>query len=285
LLDFENVLGSGPDATLGGSIEAAALAAKGPYLLAKQLAGNPALSVIDRRDFTTAVQREQTTNAGEPTTARVSALQAAQALRADVVLRGSLLAFSTGKQVVNQGGYNAEFTTTALRVGVEALDAVDGTVLSMVDGSGSHKVRQTAALQTVLGEQEVVDLFEQALAGAVPDLVRQLGSWQARQGERPTVALSVTTPVDPVLVEIDGVMVGTTPLEAYRLYRGDHILRLSKAGHYDVTKRILFETDTSINVPMLKVELSAEELYAIYTNAQLSVYQGIEPALVIDQRR
>jgi len=51
VMDFEDQTGMRADARLGGAIAPGALAAKGIPLLAKQLVGNEALDVIDRRDF------------------------------------------------------------------------------------------------------------------------------------------------------------------------------------------------------------------------------------------
>lgn len=285
LLDFENDTGSTPDAKLGGSIDPEAVTAKGPFLLAQKLAGNPAFSLIDRRDFTTQIENQQLTDAGKPTTVRPSFLHAAQALRADAVIRGTILSYSTGKQVVNQGGYQSEFTTTTLRVGLQALDAIDGTVLAMSDGAGSIKLRQTAALETVLSEDQIIDLFNKALTDAVPQLSKNIASWQAQQGARPRMKVTVKTNDDPALVEIDGILVGSTPLENFEVYKGDHVLRVNKPGYYDMSKRILVDADMSIEVPMLRTELSAEEVYDIYKNAQLSIFEGVEPALVIDRVR
>ena len=285
LLDFENETGSTPDAKLGGAIEPEAVTAKGPFLLAQKLAGNPAFSLIDRRDFTTQIESQPLTDAGKATTVRPSFLHAAQALRADAVIRGTILSFSTGKQVVNQGGYQSEFATTTLRVGLQALDAVDGTVLAMADGAGSVKMRQTEAMQTVLGEDQVIDLFNKALNDAVPQLSKDIASWQAERAARPRMKVTVKTSDDPALVEIDGILVGSTPLEGFEVYQGDHVLRVNKPGYQDMAKRILVDADMSIEVPMLRTDLTADEVYEIYKNAQLSIFEGVEPALVIDRVR
>lgn len=285
LLDFENQTGATPDAKLGGSVNPASLTAKGPFLLGQKLAGNPAYSLIDRRDFISQVESQQYTDAGEPTTAKPSFLHAAQALRADAVIRGTILSYDTGKQTVNQGGYKSEFATTTMRVGLQALDAVDGTVLAMTDGAGSIKLRQTDALQTELSEDQIVDLMNKALNDAVPQLSRDISSWQNQRAERPRMKVSVRTNDEPALVEIDGILVGSTPLENFEVYQGDHILRVNKPGYQDMTKRILVDADMSIEVPMLRIDLTADEVYEIYKNAQLSIFEGVEPALVIDRVR
>jgi hypothetical protein len=281
VLDFEDLTGMQSDARLGGTITPGALAAKGVHLLGQQLLRQEDFVLVDRRDFMEQVERLQPTDAGVPTPTRPSFLQAAQALNTDAVLRGSLLSFSTGKEVVDQGGYRTEFSTVSLRVSLEALDAIDGSVIALSDGVAREKFRQTAATQTEMSEDDVLGLMEQAVRTAVPDLEAALRERRSRLAQRERVALSVTTSADPALVEIDGILVGSTPLKDFRIYKGDHVLTVGKAGHYDVTKRILFEKDTSIEVPLIRVELSADEVKEVLEKARLHVFQG-EPGLIIN---
>lgn len=282
LLDFEDLTGMPSDARLGGALEPGALAGKGVSLLGKQLVQSPEYVLIDRRDFINQVDKLRLTDDGSPTPTKPSFLQAAQALRTDVVLRGNLLSFSTGKQVVDQGGYRTEFSTVSLRVSLEALDTVDGAVVAVSDGVAREKVRQTAETQTELGEEEIVVLMEEAIRDALPELQHALAERQAQQGMRETVKLSITTSDDPALVEIDGILVGTTPLEAYQVYKGDHVMTIGKAGHYDVTKRILFEKDTAIEVPLIRVKLTADEIKEVLEKARLHIFEG-EPGLIIHE--
>ena len=74
----------------------------------------------------------------------------------------------------------------------------------------------------------------------------------AKDKNQPVIALSVKTSADPALVEIDGVLVGVTPLEKFTIHKGDHVFTVGKPGYRDVSKRILFEKDTAIDVPMIR---------------------------------
>lgn len=280
LLDFEDLTGLPSDPLLGGTIRPGALAEKGVYLLGRQLLGSETFELVDRRDFLQQIERGRPLDANRPTPTRPSFLQAAQTLGAEVVLRGRLLSFSPGKQVVRQGGYDVEFVTLSLRVGVEALDTVGGAVIAMADGVASGQFRQTDQHFTQLSEEDALGLMEKALAQAVPALREALERRQSALAARPKVRLSVQTTADPALVEIDGILVGSTPLENFELYQGDHVLTVGKAGYRDVTKRILFEKDTRIEVPLIRTELSAEEWKDILEKIRLDVMIG-EPALII----
>jgi hypothetical protein len=282
LLDFEDVSGMAADAKLGGTIEPGALAAKGVYLLGQQLLEGGSFTLVDRRDFIEQVEKLRPTDDGRATPTRPSFIQAAQSLRTDAVLRGSLMSFSTGKQIVDQGGYRTEFSVASLRVALEALDTVDGAVIALANSSASKKFRQTAATQTVLSEDDVIELMEEAIAKAVPELESALTEREERLANRETVRISVKTSADPALVEIDGILIGSTPLENHEIYKGDHVLTVGKAGHYDVTKRILFENDATIEVPLIRVQLDAEEIKQVLEKARLHIFQG-EPGLIINE--
>lgn len=270
VLDFENRSG----------MTAADLSDQAAYLAMKQLLKQENLSLIDRRDFIQQVEKLRPTDKGLPTPTRPSFLQAAQSLRADAVVRGVILSSSTGKEVVDQGGYRTEFVRVNMRVALEALNATDGSVLAMAEGKATRSLRQTRETQTVLSEDDLLQVLDEAIAQAVPDLLAELQKRARAQEERPKVKLSVKTSDDPALVEIDGILVGTTPLENFEVYAGDHVLTVGKPGYQDVTKRILFTSDTSIEVPLIRVKLTPEELKEILEKMRMHVVVG-EPALVI----
>lgn len=294
ILDFEDDTGMGSDAKLGGLISPESLAGKGVYFLQKDLLGDENIALIDRRDFIQQIEALQYRDGADPdkhnflrdqsrdTPTKPSFIQAAQALRADVVLRGALVSFSTGKQMVNQGGYQADFSKVTVRVMIQALDAVDGGVVAVADGSASDKFRQTEAMSTILGEDDVLNLLDLAIRKAVPELETALAKRLEQQKGRPTVKLSISTDADPALIEIDGILVGSSPIEGLDVYKGDHVLAVGKPGYQDVTKRILLEQDTKITVPMLSTQLNAEQLNDILQKMRLNVYSGIEPALVVE---
>ena len=280
VLEFEDQTGMRSDARLGGTMDRGSLAERGVFMLGKHLLNQDGFVLIDRRDFLQQMERQRLFDDGRPTPTKPSFLHVAQALRADAVLRGNLISFSPGTRTVNQGGYRSELSTLSVRVSLEALDAVDGAVIAVADGGAQMQVRQTASLQTELGESEILDLLDEAVANAVPQLERTLMDRTEAQRNRPTVQISVETTADPALVEINGILVGSTPLENFEVYVGDHILTIGKPGYRDITKRILFEHDARIEVPMLRTELTADELKEVLESMRIHAFLG-EPGLVI----
>ncbi len=275
VLDFEDQTGQKADAELGGAVEMKALTQKCVPALARALANQPEFALVDRREFLSQIARETTADGPQ-----VSFLRAAQIVNADLVLRGAIQALSVGKTAVRQGGYNVDFSTLTLRVGIEALDAVDGSIVAAATGAAQKQVRQTENLQTVLGEAELAAMLDEAIAAVLP----QLRSVLARRAEvvrsRPIARLNVRTSADPALVEIDGVLVGTTPLENLRVYHGDHTLVVGRAGYRDIRKRIRIDRDLQIEVPMIRTELTADELKEVLDKARVNAIIG-EPGLTI----
>ncbi len=275
VLDFEDQTGQTPDAALGGGIAPAQLARKGVAVLAQALANEPRIVVVDRRDFL-----NQLTRAGTNEGPQVSAIRAAQLVGADLILRGAIQSFSSSKTALRQGGHSVDLATVTLRVAVEALDATDGAIVAVGTGSASRSVRQTDQVQTVLGEAEVLTMLEEAVRAAVPQVTQSLTRRAEELRQRPTVRVNIRTTADPALVEIDGVLVGTTPLEGHRVVAGDHTLTIGKAGYRDIRKRIRFDQDVQIVVPMLRAELSAEEIKDVLDKARVHAVIG-EPAITI----
>ena len=280
VLDFEDQTGVKADERMGGAIQTAALATKGTFALGQELIKSDGVKVIDRRDFLAQIERIRPTDDGKPVPATPSFLRAAQALNADVVVRGSIQALSTAKEIVNLGGLKTERTRLTMRVGLEALDVRDGAVLALGSGSAEENVRQTEALQTVLSEDDVVKLMEKAVRAAWPGFLSAMTARAEREAAREVVKVSIKTDADPAMVEIDGLLVGTTPIEAMEIYKGDHILTVGKPGHRDITKRVLFDRDVRVEVPMMRTELSAEEWKAVLEKASLGVVVG-EPAITV----
>lgn len=280
LMDFEDQTGQASEQALGGTLKPGSLAAKGVVLMSAQLLHQTNLTLIDRRDFIEQMEKLRPSDSGKHTPTRPTFIHAAQALRADAVLRGSLLSFSSGKQVVNQGGYKTDFATLSVRVALEALDPVDGAVIGIANGAARSQYRQTDATYTVLSEDDAVALFDRALGEATAQLNRTLAERQARAAARPKVRLSVKTSADPALVEIDGILVGSSPVDRLEIYQGDHVLTIGKPGYRDITKRILFERDSAVEVPMMRVELTAEEKRDILEKIRLNVITT-DPGIVV----
>jgi hypothetical protein len=286
LLDFDNQASVSADAVVVGGVTPKTLADKGVFALGAVLANDPAYVLIDRRDFIAQIQSLALTDNDKKTSIKPSFLRAAQAVNADAVLRGNLLSYSPGKEVVNQGGFKTEFQTLTLRVSLQALDTRDGTVIAMVEGAVSRNFRQSDVHQTVVGEDELVQLLQAALAQAVPALNVKLQARLAQQNSRPKIKLSVKAgAADPAMVEIDGLLIGTTPLANFQVYAGDHVITIGKAGYQDISKQILLKTDTAIEVPLFRTKLSAEEMKDVLDKARVNVIAGtggVEPAWIIN---
>lgn len=283
VLDFADQTGQRSDAKLGGAIAPGAMAEKGVFLLGKQLANNSGFVLIDRRDLMAQMEKLRPKDNDEKTPTKPSFIHAAQLLRADAILRGSIMSLSTSKQKVNLGGNASEQNTLTVRIGIEALDAKDGAVIAVADGKGERMFRQTEAVQTELSEDDVLSLVEEATQIALPKVAASLAARAKEVQARPSVKLAVKTDADPALVEIDGVLVGSSPLENFEVYKGDHVLSITKPGYQEITKRILMEKDSTITAPMLKTKLSADQLKEILEKASLNGYFGnIEPSLIIE---
>lgn len=271
LLDFNDETGMKADAELGGKVQTSVLASKGVYVLARQLLDKGEFTVIDRRDFTSQIEKSNPKEAaaGAP---RPSFIHAAQMLNADAVISGSLISLSTGKQKMDQGGYKAEFTTLSMRVVVRAMDSIDGTVIAVSEGAARQEFRQTDNLKTELGEDELLTLLEKAMGEAMTPLKASLAKKVAAREQQPRLQLSVKTTAEPCMVEIDGVLVGTTPMEGLEVYKGDHVLSISRPGHVTITKRIVMEKNVQISAPMLRTDLTADEKKEILSKAELKAY-------------
>lgn len=279
LLDFSDETGVSETANPELAVSTRALADKAIYALAGQLLENDEITLIDRRDYLRQMDALQLRDDTKETPYKPSFLQAAQALNADVVLRGVLVSLSSRRQNVNQGGHASSHVTLNMRVAVEALDATGGAVLALREGAAERKLRQSEAVRTVYGEDDVYALLNECLAEAMPGLLARVVERVSRD-ERETIRMTITTTADPALVEIDGLLIGTTPIEDFEVYKGDHVLTVGKPGYRDLTKKILFREDVRIEVPMIRVELSAEEWKDVLEKIRLNVISG-EPGIVI----
>ena len=281
LLDFENKAGSGPTADLAAGVTPAQIANRGAFFLARGLTGDGQFRLIDRRDFVRQIEAMRPTDDGRPTAARPSFLHAAQTLNADYVVRGELLSLSSTSTRIDQGGHQVAMRDLNLRVGLSALDAVDGRVVAMADAAVARRFRQTAGVRTELGEDDLVGLLEEAVNKAVPSLAEKLGAVEEARAARPRVRLTVTSTESPALVELNGVLIGSTPLEDFQVYAGDHVITVGKAGHRDVTKRILIDRDMAIEFPLFRAELTAEEIKQIVEGWRVDALIGVQPSVVI----
>lgn len=270
LLDFEDDTGSRPDAATAGMINTMTLARKGVDLMSKQLIDQQTYTLIDRRDFIAKLQQAspQELMEGRP---RPAFIQAAQLLGATAVLGGSLSSFSTSKEKYNLGGQKTDLTKLSLRVTIRALDVVDGSVIAVADGVAEQSFRQTEAVQTTLGEEDILTLMESAIAKTIPKLNAALARHRTA-GERARIAININATENPALVEIDGILVGTTPVTGLEVYQGDHTLTVSRPGYVTMAKRVVVDKPFQISVPMLRTDLTVEERKTLLEKAQMKVY-------------
>jgi hypothetical protein len=270
LLDFEDETGSKPDAATAGVVNTATLAKKGVDLMSKQLIDQKGYTLIDRRDFIAKLQQASPREVmeGQP---RPAFIQAGQMLGASAVLGGSLSSFSTSREKYNLGGNKTELTKLSMRVTIRALDVVDGSVIAVADGVAEQSFRQTESVQTTLGEEDILTLMESAIAKTIPKLNAALNKHQGA-GQRPKATLNIDATENPALVEIDGILVGTTPVLGLEVYQGDHTLTVSRPGYVTMAKRIVVDRKFQITVPMLRTDLTVEERKQILDKAQMKVF-------------
>jgi len=280
MLDFADETGGSADVALTGSLNSKAFTEKGPYFLQKVLLSSPEFTLIDRRDFVRQIEQLQPRDGSDPlpdtffatrerrTPLSPTFFNAARSLNGDALIRGSLIALSTSKQKINQGGYQAEFTNLNLRVMLQALDTVSGAVIAIEEGKASRKFRQTSSVQTEIGEDELLDLYQQAIAAAVPGIESQL---KGRVNKDTKVRLWIQTSADPALIELDGILLGSSPVESVEVLRGDHTLSISRPGYETITKKIMLESDMKITVPMISDQLNAQERKEALSNMNLQM--------------
>ncbi len=272
ILDFEDNSGMTSDKQLGGTVDTKALADKGAFLMTSQMLGSADFVLVDRRDFMSQMSKRRLDDEGKPTSLKPSYLDAARALNADVLLKGSMMSFSTGKQKINQGGYHTIMAKVSMSVSIQAQNVVDGGVIAMSIGSASKSFRQTDAMQTELSEDDILDLMGDALAKSIPKVTQGINSKMTELASRPRVKLNLATTEDPAMLEIDGVLVGTTPFNGLEIYKGEHLLHVSRPGYESITKRMNLSQDTTIQVPMLRTDLTADEKVEILKSAELKAY-------------
>ncbi len=282
MLDFSDETGGRADSALTGALNATAFTAKGPYFLQQSLLTSPEFTLIDRRDFVRQIEALQPRDGSDPvadtffatrerrTPLSPTFFNAARSLKGDALIRGSLLALSTSKQKINQGGHQAEFTTLNLRVMLQALDTVDGGVIALEEGKASRKFRQTSNVQTEIGEDDLLDLYQQAIAAAVPGIEKQL---TGRLNSGGSVKIWISTSADPAMIELDGILLGSSPVEGVEVLQGDHTLTVTRPGYETITKKLMLDSSMKITVPMISNQLTAEERKEALSNMNLRLWK------------
>lgn len=282
MLDFADETGGTADASLTGDLNSKAFTEKGPYFLQQSLLSSPEFILIDRRDFVRQIESLQPRDGSDPvpdtffatrerrTPLSPTFFNAARSLQGDALIRGSLLALSTSKEKINQAGYTAEFTTLNLRVMLQALDTVNGGVMAVEEGKASRKFRQTASVQTEIGEDALLDLYKEAIAAAVPGIEKQL---QGKLNDAGKIKVWIATSADPAMIELDGILLGSSPVEGAYVLPGDHTLTVTRPGYETITKKLMLDNSMKITVPMISNQLSAEERKEALSNMNLRLWK------------
>lgn len=282
ILGFDDETGLASDKKLGGKIDTGSLASKGTYLITQKMMGQANYVLVDQRDFMAQMKKLQLDDEGKNTSLKPSYLDAARALNTDILLRGTLMSFSTGKQNINQGGHQVTMANVSMTVAVQAQDVVDGSVIAMSTGNAKQGFRQTENVQTELSEDDVLGLMSKALDKAIPQVTTDINKKVNKLQARGTVKLSVMSTEDPAMVEIDGVLIGSTPMEQLTVYKGEHLFHVSRPGYESITKRISLNNDATIKVPMLRTDMTAAEKVEVLKSADLRAYMTDgRPDLVI----
>ncbi len=268
-----------PDASKYVETPADSFTKKAYYLLAAQLTTDPDMSVIDRRDLLGQVQKsEKDGPAGS-----ASVLRAVQMLNADIMIKPVLLVFSTSKEMIDINKQTAENIKLQMKISIQALSPVDGSIVAMAEGGAINNLRQTDSVKKTIGDAEATQMMEDAMKIAVPELLQKIKANQLAVAQKPVKKLTITTDADPALVEIDGLLVGSTPLNDYEVYEGDHAIAVSRPGYRALSKKINITKNVAIQVPMLKTDLSADDIKELVSKAKVNIYSGIEPALIIKE--
>ncbi len=272
ILGFDDETGLAADKKLGGAIDTESLASKGTHLVTQKMIGQPNYVLVDQRDFMAQMKKLKMEDEGKSISLKPTYLDAARALNTDILLRGTLMTFSTGKQNIDQGGYKVTLANVSMTVAVQAQDVVDGSVIAMSTGNAKQSFRQTANVQTELSEDDVLGLMSKALDQAIPEVTAGVNKKVIELEKRGRILLTVTSTVDPAMVEIDGVLVGSTPMEKLTIYKGEHLFHVSRPGYESITKRVNLNNDVTIQVPMLRTDLTADEKTEILKSADLRAY-------------
>ena len=182
-----------------------------------------------------------------------SALRTAQLMGADYLVFASLVSLGENKLNVQAYGTTQQQTVTTLRVALRILEGAGGAQVYGDTIVVSEKIAQNAFAQVEAG-----DLVDTLLDRGAVELASRVGDSRAKleaaRAAAPALAsVKVTTPEAGAAVEVDGVVVGTTP-GAFQIRPGVHEVRVSKEGYATWEKSVAFADGMELSVPL---ELSA----------------------------
>ena len=142
--------------------------------------------------------------------------------------------------------------------------------MAVEEGKASRKFRQTGSVQTEIGEDALLDLYKEAIAAAVPGIEKQLKGKLNAAGK---IKLWIATSADPAMIELDGILLGSSPVEGVEVLPGDHTLTVTRPGYETITKKLMLENSMKITVPMISNQLSAEERKEALSNMNLRLWK------------
>ena len=71
------------------------------------------------------------------------------------------------------------------------------------------------------------------------------------------------------MIELDGILLGSSPINGVDVLRDDHTLSVTRPGYETITKKIMLEGNMKITVPMISNQLNAEERKEALSNMNL----------------
>ena len=238
--------------------------------LSSRLAGQ-GLLLISRQVVTDAIAKEgDGARLDGLLSERSSSLRLAQSLGAEFILLASLSSVTRDQRTFNDGGLQVTSANHVLRVTYRIAEAGDGGALAGDSLRVSRNLRgtQTGGIESTEIYNQLVDDAAAGILKAFP--AKALQASKAEVAKPPTIEVAISAaPVDltqnplqlpdlrvaadgsvskggaapvevtlaDVSVEVDGVLVGTTPA-ALRLTPGFHKLRLTRPGFRDLEQTI-----------------------------------------------
>ncbi len=200
-----------------------------------------------------AVKSEST--AGGPDES-ASALRLAQLMNTDYLVFASILTMGDNRVRNSSYGIEQESVVKVLRMGLRVLDGATGAQLYGDTVVATHQTRQNEFAQMLDGDQ-VNALLDQGAA----ELAQRAETAINRIAQQPvaavqTVQVEITATPGNATVEVDGVVVGSTP-GAFQLQPGVHTVRLTREGYATWERMVNITEGQTLAIPM---ELSAEGL-------------------------
>jgi len=220
---------------------------------------------------------------------RTSALNLARNLGADLLLVGNLISYDKETREVN--AYDAQFTNIiyTLRANYQIIDGSSGSTIASGNVSPSRTFQQTkhsntttnGLLQTLLQKaaknisaqlKSQTDVVRKRVVDATPDYGKvnvtvqlndiQIPEVAIGQDGKPSVVKNTTQFVEAlnVIVEVDGIAVGTTGTGALEVPLGLHRLSLTRDGLKTWERTVNLRDGMDLNITMDLTDVARSEL-------------------------